>query len=185
MDEASRKFVSTKISSVVAAGLKSHNVLGHPLDHNEETYHESRNKTVIQKEIDKVINGSTPDNEYLWIGFTDKENPHKMDFVENFINSVTRDIQVYRVSILEYGYEQEGLDDEERVDLIPVTSVPPITATLTVDSIDGPISSTMISGGPILVLVFSLLLQLYPDRFRIWVKEQQLTEMECSSRQPF
>ena len=65
MEEASRKFVSNKISSVVAAGLKSHNVLGHPVDPYEETYHESRNKTVFQNEIYKVINGLTSDNEYL------------------------------------------------------------------------------------------------------------------------
>ena len=54
LNEGFRKFVSTKIVSVVAAGLKSHRVLGHLLDPIEEKYHESRNKTVFQKEIDKV-----------------------------------------------------------------------------------------------------------------------------------
>ena len=78
MDEA------TKISSDIAAGLKSHNILGFPVDPDEETYHECKIKSLLKKEIDKVINGITPDNKYLWLGFTDKENPHKFGIFGTF-----------------------------------------------------------------------------------------------------
>ena len=62
MHEEARRFVNSKISEIVAAGLKSHNIIGTVLDPNELTYLDS---SALLSEIKKINECPDDADKYL------------------------------------------------------------------------------------------------------------------------
>ena len=136
--------------------MKAQNIIGEQRDPNKEKYlHTDR----LMGEINKILNnsGEEPfDIEYLWLGWTDLQQPKRFMSIDSLIEGMENDIQNYINTICENISGNESPTsagmvgrESKTAPAPPATPVRPLSQDSVVQATgqNEPVSSTMRVGG--------------------------------------